>query len=469
MLIKTQRTLENEYGLANYDGNLLDKPCILGYVPEFEQNKAYNGFLNLFMYLLQIRKKDSVDSDYDISDVPFDLISRVKDEELDEVISEAIPENNITEAKRIMRKLNIISYCNGNFDTGISLKRLHNKLLNKGYSSDEVKQILRQVFVLQIVDNYVDDYHDERTERNEIPYATVVTVHDVFDLENADYYAEEQEHTLFTENPFIYLKQQNNSDRYVLYRSFGEGSLCDREEEHLFSDDYAKAPIINYIMSLYLIKALHMSIVGAEITDSFSLQTEIEQITVKALEFINGKEKNYNKFSRQDLRELNDFLMSDIQGIFKKNIPVRVLSPEEKASLDKKEDVVKSFYKTYPAFGSRNYILRKIREEVDHIYYLYDNFADEDIADEIFENSGAIRKLRKVEAIKLHINQLASFYTGLMGSIKRVIIPADKIGNEITTYLQSIIDRANAAVSENKLQQIVAEYGDQEQIGSLRV
>ena len=340
MLKKTQRSFENGYGITVYDEELLNKPCVLAIVPTRNLEKIYslyNGYLNMVMYILQIRKEGTVDSDYDIRDIPFDILIRTEGEDIWSAILNNIPSNNFEEAKRVMRNLNIISYCEGNLDTGNILKKLYIRLMGiKKYSQEEARQILKQIFVLQIVDFYADDYNDDEVERNEIPYATVVTVHDIFDLVNADHYVRNEEENLFDENEFIHIDKKNGNDRYIICKSFGEGSLGQREDEqHNFEYDYAKAPIIGNVISLYLIKALRMSIEGTEINGNISLQNEIDAVTVKALEFIRSKGKKYNDFNTDDLQELNAFLMLGIQELFKKSIPVRILSPEEKLRLDK--------------------------------------------------------------------------------------------------------------------------------------
>lgn len=351
MLKKTQKSFENEYGITVYDGKFLSKPCVLGIVPTRNlENKysIYNGYMNLIMYILQIRKEGTVNSDYDIRDIPFDILIRTEGEDICGAILDIIPSNNFEAAKRIMRNLNIISYCEGNLYTGSMLKGLYIRLMGiKNYTQEEARRILKQIFVLQVADFYIDDYNDDEVERNEIPYATVVTVHDIFDLVNSDHYIRNEEENLFDKNEFIHIDKKNGNDRYVLYKSFGEGSLGQREDEqHNFESDYAKAPIICHVLSLYLIKVLRMSIEGIEISSNISLQNEIDAITAKALEFIRSKNKKYDDFNMQDLEELNDFLMFGIQELFKKSIPVRILSPEEKLYLDKKDQEIRKMVDT---------------------------------------------------------------------------------------------------------------------------
>lgn len=464
MLKKTQRTLENKYGIEDYNEGFLNRPCILGIVPSSNNTKMRNGYLGLFMYLLQIRKYNLVDSDYDITDIPFDLLINDMSDKLDLSILDKTPANNIVEAKNIMRNINIISYCDGNSIIAFTLKRLDAGLLNKGYSEEEARQIISQVFVLQIVDNYQDGRGN-----TEIPYATVVTVHDIFDIENTDYYFENQEQNLFDDNPFIHLETRNNSDRYVIYKSFGNGSLAERQGEHFFETDYAKAPIINYIMSLYLIRALHSSFEHSEISNIFSLRQEIDDTIRRALEFCSSKKKSYEDFTRGELEELNEFLMKEIQSVFKSYIPVSTLTTEEKESLNTQDKDLIAFLNANPYLYLKE-MINTISNIVSFIFQLNNNYGDDEIAYHENTNYG-IFEHKKDSAIKLHAKSLASSFNEFMKAIDSVIIPdgiTPIMRQKIKEYLESLVVKVRNIVLNDNLQQILERYCDAEAVNAFR-
>lgn len=465
MLKKTGKSLKNKYGFENYSDNFPERACVLGMFPSPCNLRIYNGYMSLFMYLLQIRKFDLVDSDYDIVDVPFDLLIHTDDENLDITILNSIPSNNIYEANRIMRNINIISYCNGNFDTADILNNLYRGLLNKGYSEDEVKEIISQIFVLQIVDNYRDEKGNTA-----IPYATVVTVHDIFDLENTNYSDDTLKQTLFEENPFIHLQSHDNNDRYVIYKSFGADSLAERHGVHRFTDDYAKAPIINYIMSLYLIKALHMSIEHIMINNNFSLRQEVGEVIQKAMEFCSSRKKKYDDFTKEDLEALNEYLMHEIQTEFKRNIPVRVLTEEEKTTLNEQDKDLTAFFDVN-RYLNLNEELKRITDKVNFIYQLNDNYGSDEIAFRENTNSGVI-EYKKDSAIIMHVDLLASMFNEFVRKITGIVIPENiKFQNrqEIDNYLKRMLDLAKKSVLSDKLNQILDEYCDEKIKANFRI
>lgn len=475
MLKRVRESFENPDGFKAYDGCLTNKPCLLGIFPRIEKDKA---FIKLIMYMLQIRQRDLIDSDYDINDIPFDIlldtfsdydVSDIKYnfllsaeyKSIDEIISTSIPANNVDEAKRLMRNINIISYCNGNLHTGHILINLYARLIDKGYSKVEVEQMLSQIFVLQIVDNYQDSV----MSITEIPYATVVTVHDIFDLENTDYYEEEEElneqnQTMFDSNPFIHIEKRGNNDRRIIYKSFGEGSLSQRKDTHLFNVDYAKAPIINYIMSLYLIKALHMSMKHIEIKDNISLQGEIESIIQKTLYFINQRGKKYDSFNREDLCELNEYLIRDVQTMFKHSIPVRTLTSEEKAYLEVSEQGVEAFLCANPSLDLDTKLYNMKRQL--KIIFIMDNNT----------RTNEDKDIDTYDSIKKAIANLGAMYKSFVEYINKVIIPEEltpRLHQELTNYLTTMLDRAKSIATNSRFQQILDEYGDSEIRKSFKV
>ena len=450
MYKKVSQSFNNRFGIERCNELLTSKPCILGIVPTMNNIRMYNGYFVLLMYMLQIRRVEEADTDYDIKDLPFDLLMMEKDDKIDISILNKIPTNNVMEAKKILRSLNIFSYCNGNNTTGKILNSIHQGLLDKGYSESDANEIMSQIFVLQVVDNYYN---------NKLPYATVVTVHDIYDFENTDYYFENEKKSLFQDNPFINLRMDKNNDRYVLYKSFGEGSLAERQDEHVFQNDYAKAPIINYIMALYLIKALHMSLSGVLIDNNISLQSEIENISRRVVAFCEEKNKDYTDFTKEDLDELNNFLMKDIGKIFIHNITIKTLSPTEKEYLDRRELAFKQFNKDNPTFNIDDKI-DLIMMKVEFIIQLNDKYNDDEVAYIERSNNGKIEH-KKDSAIRLHAKLLISAIENLMYSIDTVVIPNgidNRLLIEYKEYIKERLDIVKNILLDDKLQEILEKY-----------
>ena len=328
MLKKVEKEFDNIYGIKKYDEKcFLDIPCLLTSFPGPLSARELNGTLSQILYLLQIRSS-KVDSDYTISDVAVDFVTCENDDKLDEMIENKIPKNNKEQAKRIMRNLNIFSFCNGHQNVSSTLYKIHDKLLEYGYKEDDVLEILSSVFVLQIVDNYV-----ENNQIKPIPYATTVVIQDIFDIENLNHIRD-----LIKSNKrieFTDIKKYNNTT-YVLSRSFGEGTLSKKKREHAFRDDYLHAPILSSIMSLYLIKALESSIKGNSIQD-ISINDELEQVELSARGYIDNTEKNSNDLSRSELNELNDMLLFSVRNIFKSHIQVRRIDDIKREYLNEKD------------------------------------------------------------------------------------------------------------------------------------
>ena len=456
MLKKTKISFNNNYGVVESSTLNLDKPIVLGIVPG-GNTRNLNGYMNTFMYLLQIRKSPNVNSDYDISNIPFNILIAQKNDEIDKLIINSIPSNNFTLAKKIFRNINIISYCAGNFDTSRNLKNIYDALINKGYTENEAIDILRQIFVLQIVDNYVENKHITK-----IPYATVVTVHDIYDLENYSYRLEEEKKSKFIHNPFVRIIKNVQNDRYVLYKSFGEGSLSQSQNEHMFDYDYIHAPILNSLMGIYLIKALSMSLNKTYIKDNLSITSEFNYILAKVQQFVMQKDKDFNSFTKEELGELDIYLMNEIRRMFKEYISIKTLSTEEQDYLNEKEDTIRNVYK----IANFNYELSNIINAYKSIINLFDNYSDNDIVETRHTNNGVIN-LTKSEAIQEKIQSFTkrvNHLYELLNSINLEGSISSKVQSDLNNWISEILSKIISLINDNKMREIFNKYSSKDNI-----
>lgn len=101
MIKKFEKYYDNIFGIEKIDDSYsFDKPVLLTMLPININYRSINDYFSRLMYLMQIRSLDA-DSDYTISDMPFDMLLGEFRENLDEKIIQNIPIRNVFEAKNI--------------------------------------------------------------------------------------------------------------------------------------------------------------------------------------------------------------------------------------------------------------------------------------------------------------------------------------------------------------------------------
>lgn len=447
MLKKVEKEFDNIYGIKKYDENcFLDIPCLLTSFPGPLSARELNGTLSQMLYLLQIRSS-KVDSDYTISDVQADFVTCENDDNFHEIIENKIPKNNKEQAKKIMRNLNIFSFCNGHQYVASTLYKIHDKLLEYGYKEEDALEILSSVFVLQVVDNYV-----ENNQIKPIPYATTVVIQDIFDIENLQHIRD-----LIKSNKrieFTDIKKYNNTT-YMLYRSFGEGTLSKERREHGFRDDYLHAPILSSIMSLYLIKALESSIKGNSIQD-ISINDELEQVELSARGYIDNTEKNSNDLSKGELNKLNNMLLFSVRDIFKSHIQVRKLNDSEREYLNKKDVIVKQIYELNSNFFTT---YDECFETINKMINLYENYSYGQVMSERsgnFLNLNFTREEKLISLLELLSQNLELFNQ----QIDKVIYPedlSDEMKLDFNRFLGSCLEKIKERVNSIDFQKVISD------------
>ena len=454
MLKKIGKSFENCFGYENANSFSLTRPFVLGIFPEDNNKRMMNGYMNKLLYLLQIRHlgSDNIDSNYDIKDVPFDILIRDNNDNVANLVLELIKEHDIEYAKKVMRNINIVSYCNGNSETAKIMYEIHDGLLSKNYTEEEIAIIMKEIFVLQIVDNYFKD-----GEYRAIPYTTTITIHNIHDFENPNY-----SDIIFEDG--VIKEDRIDGNLLYLYKSFGEDSLSQRPEgsEHIFTGDYIYAPVLNMVMSMVLINSLNHSLRNKS-RNLDNLSINIDQLLEKVNEYIKQKGKELDLYTKDDLKDLNLYVMKICQKYFEKCIPVKLLSKEEKSILEERDRIFREYQKLNTYKLDYGYLIDNIRKIVDKIYET--NSSKEDVIIETMRsNSGNIDlQYTKKEYILKQIGELkkkvAEFIKRISGYVLPSNIPKVYVMEQHESLIH-ILDYVKEIINTEELRNILNEVNE---------
>ena len=450
MIKKVNKSFNNLYGIEEVRDNIFEKPCIIGIFPEDQNKRQLNGYLNKIMYLLQIRHFDDIDSDYDINSVPFNVLGYTKDDDIAKMILDLIPENDINLAKKIIRNVNIMSYCRGNDKTNDILVNIYNGLTKeKHYSENEAKDIMKEIFVLQIVDNYIVNHN-----LSEISYATSIIIHNIDDDENYQY--KERENELFSLNELI--KEDDKDKRKTslfLYRSFGEGSLHKEYREHSFSDDYIYSPVLNAFMSTILINVLNLSLKRQSLNKDDILKN-YRSILQEADDYIKRKQKPLNEYSKEDLKEFNDYIMKIIQKYSIQEFNLQLLTEDEKNKLNLNDKIINEYVHLNKYNHAPN--ISDVENIINQIFHYYDNFDKSDILE---KNVNSVEYISVESIIKKNIEELINIIKKILKYIDNLKLPNEttkEIRDDYNKYIKKLLKELSDTINNDKLKMILEEY-----------
>ena len=454
MIKKVEKDYDNFYGIEKIDDSFsFNKPILLTMIPINTNYRDINGYFSQLMYLMQIRSLNT-DSNYTIGNMPFDMVSGEFREPLAEKIVKNIPIGDISAIKQYMRNINIFSYCAGNNNTAKMLHMIYNYLEQNNYSQNEIEEIMQEIFVLQIVDN-----HFEKNSVTPIPYATTVIVQDIYDLENITHVLD-----FNSDNPFISTMKVDGV-RYMLYNSFGEKSLSKDEREHSFKDDYVLAPVINTVISLYIIKAISISLNNTSKKD-ISIYNELQLIIKKTQEYINSKNKIPEELTINEKLELNKILFEEIKRIFLLNIPSKELTSNEKNYLMKKDETIN-------ILKSRNVtdIFDKSNNCIEIINIIIDTYNShsygEIIGQKYVDNSGKKIDITREDDINSKLSSLEKNLDDINQLIANIKYPDDipqMIKSEFIDKVSSVIETIKDKINSEKFQSIITEVLERDSI-----
>ena len=447
MIKKVEKDYDNIYGIKKLDDSFsFNKPILLTMIPINFDYKDINSYFSQLMYLMQIRSSN-VDSNYTISDMPFDIVSGESKENIAEKIIKNMPIGDVLAARKYTRNINIFSYCAGNNNTAKMLHIIYNYLEQNNYSHTEIEEIMQEIFVLQIVDN-----HFENNTVKPIPYATTVIVQDIYDFTNYMHVLD-----FNSDNPFISMMQIDGV-RYMLYNSFGEKSLYEEKREHVFKDDYVLAPVINTVISLYIIKAISISLDSTSKKD-ISIYNELQLIIKKAKEYVNSKNKMPEELTINEKSELNKILFEEIKRIFPLNIPSKELTNAEKDYLNAKEKAINSL-----SNQDVTDIFDKCNECIEAINIIIDTYNrysyGEIIGQETLGNSGLKFDVTREDDINSKLSSLEKIFDDINHSIENIKYPDDIpqiIKSEFINKVSSVIANIKDKINSGEFQKIIIE------------
>ena len=272
MYKKVGKSINTPYGIEETNISSISRPMVLFSVP-FSNKKSINGYLSNLLYLLRLRNSKGLNLGLDVSDVPFDIYSEIKFEP--DTLSRFFVDANKNDKEslmRLFRNINIVSYCDGNNRILPVIDNIHEQLRSNGFNEQDIGELMSQISVLQVVDNLGE-------EGETFPYVTTNTVHIRQDVENP-YWIEEDMDVKDGEFSKASVKRVKKNKQLLLVEEFGEGAL-EIGEEHTFSKDYLKFPVMNALMSICLIKSIGISLNGEKISLNYYKET-IDYILTKA-------------------------------------------------------------------------------------------------------------------------------------------------------------------------------------------
>ena len=299
MYKKVKRSFNDPYGIKDDLIKDFNRPFVFFCVPSGSV-KGINGYLNSLIYMLRLRKGENINAGLDISEVPFDLYcSSKKETDVFIQIIDKVDINDLEALTKIIRNINFVSYCDGNNKLLPIIESIHNKLLEKGLSEEVVNNLMKQISVLQIVDNLGYDGDD-------FPYVTTISIHNRHDVENSRWLEEDLESK---EGQFskAFVKRLTANKEVVVVEPFGEGSL-QVDNEHSYTDDYLRSPVINALMSVCLVESISSSLQGRQISLTY-FKDGIDYILKTAHEYEIKIGKDLDSLTKEDLDKFNQYMM----------------------------------------------------------------------------------------------------------------------------------------------------------------
>lgn len=358
MYKKVIKSIENKYGIKQVDSIDSDKPIVVALMPSVSLAREANGYLRCIMNFLRMRHNNDSNLGFDISDDLFNIYYDSKIDNIEDTLCKCFIPNNKDLCKKKIRTFNIFSYCSQNSEVSLLLDKLFNYLIGIGYSDEDTKEILSQLFVLQVVQSPGID----------IKYCTNIIFHIIQDMENPVWKRHKEEFPVSNFSK-IYNLDIDNIKKIILYDSFGEGSMSKCDREHNFKRDYALSPVLNSLISLCLFYGVNSSIKGENINlDYFSdginyiidCASKYEKMIGVDLDSLNKIQ--LNEFSEYIIKKLDDFLIK------KYNIKVE---NERVKNLFIREVKLNNIYNKYEELFNlkENNVIKSLNEIIDYMKY----------------------------------------------------------------------------------------------------
>lgn len=307
MYKKVAKSIKNPYGIEETNISSISRPMVLFSVP-FSNMKSINGYLSNLLYLLRLRNSRGINIGLDVSDVPFDIYSEIKFEP--DTLSRFFVDANKNDKEslmRLFRNINIVSYCDGNNRILPVIENIHEQLRSNGFNEQDISELMSQISVLQVVDNLGEDGET-------FPYVTTNTVHIKQDDANP-YWIEEDMDVKDGEFSKASVKRVKRNKQLLLVEEFGEGAL-EIGEEHTFSKDYLKFPVMNALMSICLVESMASSLKGERISIGYYKEA-IHYVLGKAHEYEESLGKDLDSLTKEELEAFRKYMMDSITEYIK--------------------------------------------------------------------------------------------------------------------------------------------------------
>lgn len=443
MFIRDKRSISNNHGIRDVkeDENPFLNPCIVVSVP-FGGVRSINGYFSKIIDLLGLRYGRNVNSGIDLSQVPLSLINDRYGKEINEKLLQAIPVNDKEKAKEILRNITIFSYCDGHDNTNSIIMNIRDILFGKGYSLEEIDEMMLQIVVLQVVANF---------SKGVFPYVTSVVFHDIYDIENTSWVDLPKEEFPSDSYSKVIVSQVNENCSLVLNSSFGKGSLKEEyPRDHTFTNDYYDFPVLGNLLSLCFINSLARSIDNRNIRVNDILENSHELL--KMAKGFEDKYENMEELSKEELREFKESFSTYLYDYFKRKVKYKDIDQRD-IELDLERIDVIQLLTDMGLYSLSN--IYEISRAVSNILK-YSNYDKDEVVNIRIGNSGEIPFVVR-DFIKNEIIRLNSYIKELVNVLNNIVLP-DTVSIEIRKELEEYKHNLLANILSDEVKSIISEY-----------
>ena len=250
---KCEKSLDNLRGVSKIeDLSSYDRPFLFCISPQESLDKSIFGTIKEGARAARVRTSDELAGGFKIEEMPVDFLGIKHDyktpgEDIDIVDDFLYPYlKRGTDIKKQARKMNFFTYCNATVVYKNIEEKLKSRLLNDGYSENDIKEILSQISLVSI---------GSEVDISNI-FASAIMFKDVNDGEVFDKISKialKQMNLLGRETYAGFLKK-DNSPAVFTYNGTGNHSL----KEYFKDDSLIKCPI-SAVVSMLLLSSINNS------------------------------------------------------------------------------------------------------------------------------------------------------------------------------------------------------------------
>ncbi len=245
MYRKVNKNINNPYGIEQIgpEENPFLKPCLLCLSAQSGHDRSVFGIAKIGASLARFRVKGRYNAGFEIEEAPISFIaSRLneKQEEVDEFVDKYfIPlllkdgkRVDVTEACRLFRNINMLSYCDGTLKPIRMEQHLRERMTELGYSAGEIDVIVRNISVIAIATDRVKG----------IEGMNLMAFKDYMDEEVMT----DEEVALYESGKTSEFRELSHNVHYYYYRGSGDHDL----KKYAYTDDVEA--LISFIITYVL-------------------------------------------------------------------------------------------------------------------------------------------------------------------------------------------------------------------------